>query len=61
MITEEYDYAWEGEAVSEDIYYDKLTEVYDWEQNQNVGSVGSEQYVKLGEMLYRLQTGTAMP
>ena len=57
LIIEEYDYAWEGKAVPKDIYYDKLAEVYDWEQNQNVGA---EQYERLDEMLFRLQTGTAL-
>ena len=54
LITDEYDYAWEGEAVSEDTYYENLHAVYDIEENQNVGS---EQYVKLDEMLLRLQKG----
>lgn len=54
LITDEYDYAWEGEAVPEDTYYENLHAVYDIEENQNVGS---EQYVKLDEMLLRLQTG----
>ena len=54
LITDEYDYTWEGEAVPENIYYKNLHAVYDIEENQNVGS---EQYVKFDEMLLRLQTG----
>lgn len=51
-IPDEYDYEWDGEAVMEDVYYEKLGEIWDWEQNQNVPM---EQYDTLEEMLLRLQ------
>ena len=48
-------YEWEGEPVEEEVYEEKIAEVYDGEQ-----AIEPEQYERLDEMLFRLQMGTAL-
>lgn len=55
LLVEEYDYVWEGEAVSEDEYYESLNAVYDTDKNRNVAY--ENQFVALDEILFRLQNG----
>lgn len=50
-----YQYEWEGESVEEEVYANKVDENFDWEQAKR-----PEQYERLDEMLFRLQTGTAL-
>ena len=52
LLIEEYDYIWDGEAVSEDEYYENLRTVYDIDKNQNVGY--EKQFEELDEMLVHL-------
>lgn len=50
-----YQYEWEGEPVEEEVYADELNIIFDMEQAKH-----PEQYERLDEMLFRLQTGTAL-
>lgn len=55
LLIEEYDYVWEGEAVSEDEYYESLNAVYDIDKNRNVAY--ENQFEGLDEILSCLQNG----
>ena len=54
LLIEEYDYVWDGEAVSEDEYYESLHTIYDIDKNQNVAYEkkfeGLDEILSNGEM-----------